>query len=44
MKKLRGVVFMKCASRSPKDISPIDRKIKSTRDLVMTIKMSEYLT
>lgn len=35
---------MKCAGRSPKDIAFIDRKMKSVKDVVMAIKMSEYLT
>lgn len=35
---------MKCGGRTPKDINSIHKKIKSVRDLVMTVKMSEYLT
>ena len=35
---------MKCAGRSTKDIVSIDRKMKSVKDIVMAVKMSEYLT
>lgn len=41
---LGGSVFVKAADRSAKDRPVLDRQIKSARDLVMLIKMSEYLT
>ena len=39
-----GSVFAKFAGRSPKDCSNLDRTVKSVRDLIMLVKMSEYLT
>jgi len=44
IKQLNGEVFMKCAGRSPKDVSVLERKIKSVKDVVMIVKISEYLT
>lgn len=35
---------MKVADRSPKDISSINHQVRSVKDLIMLIKMSEYLT
>lgn len=35
-----GFVFAKFANRSAKDCSKIDRKIASTKDLIMLVKYS----
>ena len=44
IKKMKGAVFLKFANRSAKDASLLDRKIVSVKNLIMLVKMSEYLT